>query len=315
MSKKWLLLGVFILILVPLLLFIFRKDNIITRSEAILLCQDANSKFYTWNDLEIHYTEEGSGSETIIMVHGFGGSHKNFTFLSDLLKTNYRVIAIDLPAFGLSEVPSSDIPNDELFHMYRTFMSDALESLAIEKYHLIGNSMGGWISWDLASQQDTNLLSLTLLNSAGYGMNEVKGTAAGWMTGPTASFVFKKGVPYKFSESNAKRCLYDDSKLNEDKVHDNYYMMNKEGTFPWMMKMVMSSELPDTNAIKNILCPTLIVWGEHDEIVPVAHASKFENDIVGSIKIIYEDCGHIPQVEHPDRVANDWLTFVQNIKK
>jgi len=313
-SKKWWLLGALILILVPLGLFLFRKDNTISREEAIRLCQDENSHFYEWKGLEIHYTEQGFGDETILMVHGFGGSHKNFEMLSGILQKDYRVIVIDIPAFGLSEVPSLDMANEDLFPLYQSFVKDALKSLHVEKYHLIGNSLGGWISWDLASKQDTNLLSLTLLNSAEYGMDKVKDKISGWMTGSASEFIFRKGVPYSFSQVNAERCLWDDAKLDEEKVLQNYYMLNKVGTFPWMMKMVMSAELPDTNAIKNISCPTLIIWGEHDEIVSVENAARFEEDIEGSVKIVYEDCGHIPQVEHPERVAKDWLIFVRNIK-
>jgi pimeloyl-ACP methyl ester carboxylesterase len=314
MGKKWLLLGILFLILVPIILFLLRKDNTISREECITLCQDPNSHFYDWKGLEIHYTEHGAGEETILMVHGFGGSHKNFESLAEILKTDYRVIAIDIPAFGLSEVPNLDLANNDLFPLYQSFVKDAFKSLNIEKYHLIGNSLGGWISWDLAAKQDTNLLSLTLLNSAGYGMDKVKEKVSGWMTGPASKFIFKNGVPYQFSQVNAERCLWDDTKLNEDKVRQNYYMLNKEGTFPWMMKMVMSTQLPDTNAIRNISCPTLIIWGDHDEVVSVDNAARFEEDIAGSVKIIYKNCGHIPQVEYPDRVAEDWLSFVMNLK-
>ncbi|MEX0595341.1 MAG: alpha/beta hydrolase, partial [Candidatus Paceibacterota bacterium] len=154
MRKKWLFIGLLLIIAIPILLFFFRKDNILTREEAIALCLEDNAKFYTWNDLEIHYTEEGKGAETILMVHGFGGSHKNFTSLSEILKENYRVIAIDLPAFGLSEVPSSDIADDQILGLYQSFMSDALTNLNVGNYHLIGNSLGGWMSWDLATRQD-----------------------------------------------------------------------------------------------------------------------------------------------------------------
>ena len=314
MGKKWLLIGILALILVPLVLFLLRKDNTISREKAISLCQNKYSHFYEWNGLDIHYTEQGAGEETILMVHGFGGSHKNFESLSEILQQDYRVIAIDIPAFGLSEVPDLAMANEDLFPLYQSFIKDALTSLNIEKYHLIGNSLGGWISWDLATKQDTNLLSLTLLNSAGYGMDKVKEKVSGWMTGPISAFVFKKGVPYRFSQSNAERCMWDDTKLNEDKVRENYYMLNKEGTFPWMMKMVTGSQMPDTIAIRNISCPTLIIWGDHDEVVSVDNAARFEEDIKGSVKIVYKDCGHIPQVEYPEQVAKDWLSFVMSNK-
>ena len=311
--KKIVLFVIALLVLIPVLLFVFRKNNIVSREEVKTLCGTPNSKYYDWRDLQIHYTEAGQGEESILMLHGFGGSHKNFRDFSLALEDDYRVIAIDLPAFGLSSVPSQDIPNDELFAMYQSFIEDAVVALELEKYHLVGNSMGGWISWDYALKQDTNLLSLTLLNSAGFGMDKVKGKISGWMTGSFSKAVLKKGVPYSIPESNAKRCLWDDAKMSNEMVQQNYYMINKEGTFPFMLKMIESPVLPDTAALANISVPTLILWGDADEVISVENATKFQKAILKSELKIYKDCGHIPQVEYPNKVAADWQSFVRKM--
>jgi pimeloyl-ACP methyl ester carboxylesterase len=310
--KKWLFLGITALILVPVLLFIFRKDNIISRDEAIVHCETSNSKYFDWNGTEIHYTEWGSGDTTILMVHGFGGSHKNFELISEILQDEYHIICVDLPAFGLSEVPEGEYGSNDLFGLYQSHIRYCAANLCKDYYHLMGNSMGGWISWDLAAENDSSLLSLTLLNSAGFGMAEVKQVAAGWMTSPLGDFVFKKGVPFRLSRSNAERCLSNDELINDERVMDNYYMMNKEGTFPWMLKMVGADVLPDTSKLNTIQCPSLVVWGDEDEIVPAEHADKFVERIPNSQKLVYEKCGHTPQMEYPEQFVEDWRNFVAN---
>lgn len=313
--KKIVLIVMTFLVLIPVAFFLLRKDNILSLEEAKDLCATANSHYYSWRDLEIHYVDVGEGDETVVLLHGFGGSHKNFRDFTLEIQDDYRVVAIDLPAFGLSEVPPLDIPNDELFELYQSFLIDAISILDIKKHHLIGNSLGGWISWDYATKQDTNLLSLTLLNSAGFGLSESKEKVSGWMTGGFTKAVLKKGVPYSMPESNAKRCLWDDEKLNPKMVMQNYYMINKQGTFPFMLKMIEANTMPDTVSLAKIIAPTLIVWGDADEIISVENADKFEDAIETNQKIIYPDCGHIPQVEYPKLVAADWTKFVDKMVK
>lgn len=310
--KKWIFLGITALILIPVLLFIFRKDNIISRDEAIAHCATPNSKYIDWKGTQIHYTERGEGDTTILMVHGFGGSHKNFESISEILKDDYHIICVDLPAFGLSEVPQGDYESNDLFGLYQSHIRYCAANLCKDYYHVMGNSMGGWISWDMAADNDSSLLSLTLLNSAGFGMAEVKEVAAGWMTSPLGDFIFKKGVPFSLSRSNAERCLSNDDLIKEEKVMANYYMMNKEGTFPWMLKMVGADVLPDTTKLNTIECPSLVVWGSEDEIVPAEHADKFVERIPNSQKLVYERCGHTPQMELPEQFVEDWRIFVAN---
>lgn len=308
--KKWILIILALVLLIPIAILFLRKDNVVSREEAIAQCASPDSKYYDWNDLEIHYTDQGVHDTTILMIHGFGGSHKNFAVIADILEDHFRVVCIDVPAFGLSEVPSNDIADENMFALYQEFIRNSVSALDINYYHLMGNSMGGWIAWDFAAENDSMLLSLTLLNSAGFGMKRVKETATGWMTGPFGQLVFKKGVPFRISKSNAKRVFYDDEKVNLDRAKANYYMLNKEGTFPWMLRMAANPIYPDTSKIELISCPALILWGKNDEVIPVAHADNFASQISRSEKIIYDNCGHTPQMEFPERVAEDWLNFI-----
>jgi pimeloyl-ACP methyl ester carboxylesterase len=310
--KKWIFAGITFVLVIPLLLFIFRKNNLLTREQAIALCEEPNSKYLDWNGMQMHYTEWGSADTTILMVHGFGGSHKNFDSISKLLKDEYHVICVDIPAFGLSQVPEGDYADEELFGLYQSHIRYAAEKLCKNYYHLIGNSMGGWISWDMAAGNDSALLSLTLLNSAGFEMGKAKESATGWMTGPLGDFIFKKGVPFSMALSNAKRCFSQEELVNEERVRYNYYMLNKEGTFPWMLRMAKAEVLPDTARLSNIQCPSLVVWGSEDEIIPVRHADKFVERIPNSHKLIYDKCGHTPQMEYPDQFVQDWRNFVAN---
>jgi len=311
--KKKIGIALVALVLIFISLIIFRKDNTTEWNNVADKLATPESYFFTWNGKQCHYTLQGNGSDTIMMVHGFGGSHKDFTTLAAILEKNYTILRIDLPAFGLSEVPNVlNNPPKDMMDYHLGYFETLRTETQLDSFHLIGNSMGGMVSWYLASQ-DLPLKSLTLLNSAGYGMVEVKETATGWMTSPIGKWLLKKGVPLSKSKSNAEGCYFDKSLVTDEGVKASYAMNNKRGTFQWMINLATSEILPDTNVIKNIKVPTLVVWGEHDEVIPVEHADKFIRDINAAELLIYPNCGHVPQLEMPHQLAQDWQKFVHKI--
>lgn len=310
--KKKIAIGLALLLLLPIAWLFLRKNNIVSLETARTSLQTQESQYFEWENISCHYTKMGNGPENVVLIHGFGGSHKNFDLFAPLLAEKYTVYAIDLPAFGLSEVPSLDLPDNEIIEMYRAYFDYTFSYLNLDTFHLLGNSLGGWMAWDYTSRNPQKVSSLCLLNSAGFGMAQAREAATSWMTGPLGGILFKKGIPLSISQSNAERCLWNPEKVNKDKVAANHIMNNKEGTFDWMMKMAQSTVLPDTTALANITCKTLVVWGDTDAIVSVANAPKFEAAIPGSKLLIYENCGHIPQIEYPEKLAQDWLAFVMN---
>ena len=308
--KKKIGLVVLVLLLIFVLLIVFRKDNIVEWNTVVEKYETPNSHFFTWENQQYHYTQQGNGGDTIIMIHGLGGNFKNFTDFARILEQDYTIFIIDLPGFGLSEVPNVvNNPPKDMMAYHQGFFDKFEETIQLDSFHIIGNSMGGMVSWYLAAK-NPKIKSLTLLNSAGYGMAEVKESATGWMTGSIGKWLFKKGMPLSKAKSNAEACFYDEAKATEVNYTANYYMNNKKGTFQWMLNLATSEILPDTLLIQNINIPTLIVWGENDKVIPPSHANKFKRDIPNAELVIYPNCGHIPQVEIPEKLAADWSIFI-----
>jgi 4,5:9,10-diseco-3-hydroxy-5,9,17-trioxoandrosta-1(10),2-diene-4-oate hydrolase len=78
-----------------------------------------------------------------------------------------------------------------------------------------------------------------------------------------------------------------------------------------MLAMARAQQFPDSSLIQKVQCPTLIIWGKQDRIIPVEHAEKFHRDIKNSKVIIYDPCGHTPMLECPDQLKKDFLEFVK----
>lgn len=294
---------------------IFRKDHTISKETAIEKCAFPNSAFVKWHDRDIHYLEFGDKSkQQILMIHGFGGSVHNFKSMFELMQDDFYVLAVDLPGFALSDQPNMEALGTESYlEAYEMFMKFVVEEFELNDFHIVGNSLGGWISWETALVLPEKVKSLTLLCSAGYEMDKVSKNATEWLKTWYADVLFRKGMPMFISESNAKKIIFNQSKVTKEGIEKNYYNINKEGNFPFMLKLATAGEFPDTSKITQIITPTLIIWGAHDKIIPSYHAEKFARDIAGSKLVMFEECGHVPQIELPEETKQAMLEFFSTL--
>ncbi len=311
--KKFLIfIGVLLGLSVGVILYImFLRDNlIISKEEAKKRFTTSASRFVNWRDADIHFTDEGQGTP-ILMIHGFGGNFTNFDSLAAIMRANYRVIRIDLPGFGLSDLPEK---HDSVAELYGAFLGHLLDDvLKLDSLYVVGNSLGGWMGWELAATRPDKVKGLVLLGSAGYEIEKVKSNIGRIDMLDNAFFrkLAERGMPLWMSEGNAKRMRSEwETIANPKEVVVNNALMNKEGNLDNLITLANSGVLPDTAKIALIKCPTLVIWGRQDVIVPWEHSEKFKRDIANSTVLVYDTCGHIPQIEYPHRVAADIKKFL-----
>jgi len=301
-----------VLLIVVILMIVFRKNNINSIQETKVLCEVPSSSYFKFNDLECHYTDEGSG-DPVVLIHGLGDSFKIYDDFAILLAKNYRVLRIDLPAFGLSELPTGDLKMEDLGVYYRNFLSCFVEELELDSFHLFGNSLGGWVAWDWTSHNNEKVKSLCLLASAGFEMDKVKKNITKGVLELIPDKMLQKGMPFAVAKLNAKETIYDSQKITKQHILINYRMINKKGTLNFMFKLLVGSFVPEISDVSEVKVPTLIVWGAKDKIIPVRHADWFNAAIANSQKIIYPNCGHYPQIEYPEMLLKDWKGFTANL--
>jgi len=305
--KKAILITVALLILSTILYATFRPNLILTDEWVRERTMQPDSRFISWKGNNIHYTDEGQGP-VILMIHGFGGSFFNFQGITQLLKKDFRVIRVDIPGMGLSQFHQCSEQPD-FFGEYSDFFNHFLTELRLDTIHLMGNSLGGMIAWNLAVQHPEKIRSLVLLNSAGYDIESVLATAAGPLRWKWFSSLLDKGMPEIVTNHCLRHPFADKSKVNPDEYPLTYNLLNKEGTLQTLIALATSGQEPDTSLIAGIHVPTLILWGQEDLIIPVEHAARFQRDIKNSQVKIYSPCGHMPMMELPDSVANDFKRF------
>jgi pimeloyl-ACP methyl ester carboxylesterase len=310
---KYKIAGGVVVVLIVLVVYglYLRPDLTVSKAEAKAKYSLPNSHFINYKGAEVHYTESGSGFP-ILMIHGYGGSNRDFLVLNSLINDKYRVIRVDMPGFGLSDFPKQPSGNVNFIQAYADYFNFMLDTLHIDSCYVMGNSLGGLMACQLALDHPDIVKKLVLFNSAGYEMEEVMKTAnASLLQNSLAQQVVSKGLPKCFVKIGVGRVVHDASKLTPEKVQRVTDFWNREGNMAHLVALATSKTFPDESTIKNISCPTLIFWGKQDKIINVKYAQRFKADIKGSELIEYDSCGHVPMMERPEDVKLEVLRFLQ----
>lgn len=286
-----------------------RQSLILSKELVKQSLQTPSSKFIQWKDAEIHYTDEGEGFP-VLMIHGFGGAFTHFDDLAHLMKDKYRIIRVDLPGFGLSEYPSSCDPK-AFTKSYEDYLNFFLDTLKLDSLFIIGNSLGGLIAWNAAVQHPEKVKKLVLLSSAGYDMDKVLSPGKILQYDIIQKIVLK-GQPLSLTKKVQENAFYKKERVSDGMVLKINQYTNREGVIPHMINVALTKDFPDTSQIKKVKCPTLIIWGREDNVIPVEHAERFHRDIKNSKVIIFEKSGHCSMMEDPKETAEACLHFFEN---
>ncbi|SDH37723.1 alpha/beta fold hydrolase [Paraburkholderia phenazinium] len=269
------------------------------------------SKFVKIMGTDVHYVEEGSG-ELLLMIHGFASSLHTWDGMAEELARNYRVIRLDLPPFGVTgplrttsgAIETMDMPT------YRRFIDTFVQALGIGRATLIGNSLGGLISWDYAVRHRDAVERLVLIDSAGFPMK------LPIYIGLFNSALVRISSPWWLPEpiiKSAVRNVYGDPRRLAAPVLRRYIeFFHGEGTRAAIGKMVPTLDFADldTDVLKTLDVPSLVLWGAKDRWIPPAHAAEFAQRIPGAQSVMYPGLGHIPMEEDPAQVLDDLRAFL-----
>jgi abhydrolase domain-containing protein 6 len=243
----------------------------------------------------------------LVMVHGFGADKDHWTFYAPWMTKDYRLIAPDLPGFGEND-RDGELPFDVASQAAR--LKAFLDALGIERPHLGGNSMGGWIALRFAIDYPGALRSLTLMNNAGIlGANEseLQRLAADRDYNPLVlaslddadrliAFVVRKPthVPARL-----KPVIYADALRHRDLLDKIF----------WVIADEMEAK-PLNDELGKVKVPTLIIWGRHDKLIDVSCVAVLEAGIAGSRAHIFEHVAHVPMIEDPKATAEVQRAFL-----
>ena len=279
----------------------------------------SNSRYLkSGSQIELHFTDTGPRDAPIlVLVHGYSASLNTWDAWVRNLRKDYRVIRLDLPGHGLSRC----VDNDEIgIEQFIASIDRVTHSLDVDQFTLVGSSMGGHTAWAYALAHPEKLDGLVLVDSAGWldapgeGDKEPmifkllrNGLARNVMKDLDMSALIRAGLEDSFA----------DPELVTDEMVERYSAMSRAPCHREALLKIMSGTTLRVPASKErlsaIAVPTLILHGDTDNLIPVAHAEKFADAIPGSKLIIYPETGHIPQEEQPVASVEDFRAFLAAI--
>ncbi len=263
------------------------------------------SKFIEVMDYKVHYRDEGEGFP-IILVHGSFSSLHTYDRWCDILQKDFRVIRLDLPGFGLTGHNKDTIFGITFFCRFFNAFADALK---LKKFHIAGNSLGGWLVWEYASRNSTRVDKMILINAAGFIKEKEYPLPFVIAQTPMLRNVFKY-TPKAAIRKFLRQVFKDQAKVTDELVDRHYDLFHMEGNIDAFIKIANTKFEENTDSLKNMSTPTLILWGKEDEWINVNYAYKFYNSLSNSQLIVYENAGHVPMEEIPKKSATDVRLFL-----
>jgi pimeloyl-ACP methyl ester carboxylesterase len=269
------------------------------------------SKFLSVAGMNIHYRDEGpkSDKEPIVLIHGTSASLHTWDGWVEVLKEQRRVIRFDLPAFGLT---GPDPQNNYSIERYAEVAIAVLDALKIDKSVLAGNSLGGYIAWATAVFHPDRVSKLVLVDASGYPYDpESVPLAFKLSQNPLASRLLKNVLPKSMVEKSVKN-VYGNPDLVTDELVNRYYELSLREGNRSALKARFEQTLPGAlmDKIGTINVPTLLIWGRKDKLIPLKFGKRFKQEIVNSQLIVFDDLGHVPHEENPQKTVLAVLNFL-----
>jgi pimeloyl-ACP methyl ester carboxylesterase len=245
----------------------------------------------------------GTGGPTpLLFLHGWSSNWQIFLLNIASFMDTHRCLAIDLPGFGASEMPSEPIS----IGGYAKTVDAMCDALGVDCVSVVGSSMGGFIGAELALSFDTRVNRLVLVSAAGLSTEHLAREPLIALARAVTA-----GVPYtrrlesavvrrpRLRRAGMQWVLRYPEKLSVPLAQELVLSFGRPGFVP-ALKALLEYSYRDRLAAIEI--PVLIVWGRNDLLVPVADAALYQRLIGDNARVeVFEDTGHAPMLERPTR--------------
>ncbi|QDE99387.1 alpha/beta fold hydrolase [Myxococcus xanthus] len=281
--------------------------------EAALLAQLAPAVVATVHWLPgggaLRVLEAGAGP-TVVLLHGRGGAASQwFTYLT-VLARGHRVLAVDLPGFGMSSAPEGPLATGEDAAAFFTAPIEALLSqLAPGPVAVVGHSLGGLVALELALRGRVPVERLALVDAMGLGPEMARKARLFFRAGPER--LARSLGPWAWAQMMPPP----PTPLGERLGALEYELLTRPGAsldatraFNRLVPVV-GPVFHRAEKLGAVTAPVLLVWGEHEDTLPVSIAEQAAQRLPQA-RLLRLDAGHSPHQEHPERVLPELKAFL-----
>ena len=261
--------------------------------------------------------DTGGTGPPMLFLHGHSGSWQHWLEQIPAFMEAHRVIAVDLPGFGKSEMPIGELS----ISAYAQALESVLDQLEVTAACVVGNSMGGFVAAELALACPPRVERLVLVSAAGL--------ASRYVGIPVAAIRHRGGVavartllgrgviPEPVARSLSRRprgrtAAFGLVVAHPDRLHPAMALelMRGIGQPAGAPALLALAAYDYRERLGEVACPALVVWGDRDRFIGVDSAAEYERAISDSRSVIYPDTGHLPMIERPERFNADLRKFL-----
>ncbi|HTK67577.1 MAG TPA: alpha/beta hydrolase [Pseudonocardia sp.] len=273
----------------------------------------------------VDFGDPGTDRPPMVLVHGLGGSHLNWVSVAPELARHTRVVAIDLPGFGLTPTLGRSAAVRANAELLARFVDEVVGAPAI----LVGNSMGGMISLLVADAHPRSVAALVLVNPSvpqpAYTLDRevalAVGTTALPMIGARIARRLRTGAPARQAVERVHDLCFADARRTDPEVVEAAVALTEyrleqppeDRAFSAAARSLISVARRRARyyaLMRRVAAPVLLVHGTHDRLVSQAAADKVAEANPNWEYLLLDGVGHTPQMEVPDRFADGVLAWL-----
>ncbi|HHO76278.1 MAG TPA: alpha/beta hydrolase [Deltaproteobacteria bacterium] len=254
----------------------------------------------------IAYLERKGDGEIIVLIHGFGANKDNWIRFVRHIPKQYRIVAFDMAGHGDN---NRALEKTYSIDYITSIFAQAADAMALEKFHIAGNSMGGYISMLYTSNHPGRVHTMCLIDAAGL-------------------------IDQTPQPSDLLLALENGQSPLTPTTHEDYselldYAFHKRPFIPWPIISVLADRAVESGEFTKKMwkdfhsdpqdvfgllpgfdLPVLVIWGDQDRILHVSTTEVLERFLPDVETIILKDCGHMPMLERPEETAGHYVSFL-----
>ncbi|WP_253258950.1 alpha/beta fold hydrolase [Subtercola boreus] len=274
--------------------------------------------FLTVDGVRLRHRDTGSG-DPVLLLHGIGQSLEDWTEQHDRLSARHRVLSLDLPGFAYS----GRVPGTATLERLASILPAYLDAVGVTgAVPVIGNSLGGAVAMTFAAAHPARVSALVLADSAGFG-SDVTLVLRLLAIRPLGAVLMRPDP--RNSQRTVQAVFYNRELATDARIRHSYVLSQRASHSRTMLEVArdlgtfrgVRSEWREKllTRIRNLDIPTLVLWGDHDHILPFSHLAAARKALPAAEPHVFGHTGHMPQIEQPDEFSSVVEEFLQKARR
>jgi 2-hydroxy-6-oxonona-2,4-dienedioate hydrolase len=265
--------------------------------------------------LPTRYLTAGTTGPPLVLLHGVGDNAFDWRWVLPALASTHRVYAPDLPGSGGSAKPLTDYSPA----FFTRFVGAFLDALGVDRATVIGNSLGGLVGLRLALAEPERVTALGLVSSAGLGREVTYALRSMALPGyGKLAVAWGKRRPGAAQRALGRAALVFARPRGAPRkwIKEQYRLARLPGFLEAQLATVRAQVGVKgqrevlVDRLAQLERPTMVVWGTRDRVIPYSHAKEAASRLQEGYLELIPECGHLPQVEQPERFVSGLRRFL-----